>query len=127
MQTMMDRKGEYPFIIVLGLALISFTNVLSLSCPSITINDLGSTTEFSSYGLVSVGIVPPGEALTSIPVKIRTFTIVCDVSGNRTNTSSFVSVVVEFQCDFQSATTSLAVCSDPTNIVTRQYQFQCIE
>ena len=128
MQIMMYRKGEYPFIIVLGLALmISFTNAQSISCPSITINDLGSTTEFSTNGLVSVGIVPSGEAVPSIPVRIRTFTTVCDVSGNRINTSSGVSVVVELQCDFDSATPSLAVCSDPNNIVTRQYQFECTE
>ena len=125
----MDLIGEYPFIIVLGLALISFTNAQSVSCPSITINDLGSTIEFSSNGLVSVGIVPPGEAFASIPVRIRTFTTVCDVSGNRINTSSGVSVVVEFQCGFDRGTTStsLAICSNPTNIVTRQYQFECIE
>ena len=50
----------------------------------------------------------------------------CDASGDRINTSSYVSVVVEFHCDFQSSTPSLAVCSDPSTIVTRQYQFQCI-
>ena len=36
-------------------------------------------------------------------------------------------MVVELQCDFQSSTASLAVCSDSSNTDTRQYQFQCIE
>ena len=115
-------------LIWLGLA-YRLANAQSVSCPLITIDDLGSTTTFSSNGLVSQTIVHPGEAAASVPVRIRNFTKVCDAAGDRVNTSSFVSVVVEFQCDFQSATHmySLAVCSDPSNIVTRQYQFQCIE
>ena len=112
-------------VILLGLAY--FSNAQSQSCPLITINDLGSTTEFSTEGLVARAIVPPGEAAASVPVRVRDFTLVCDASGNRINTSSFVSVVVEFQCDFQSSTASLTVCSDSSTIVTRQYQFQCIE
>ena len=61
-------------------------------------------------------------------MSIRNFAIVCEAAGDRINTSSFVSVVVEFQCDFQSAIYSLTVCNDPSvTIVTRQYQFQCIE
>ena len=51
----------------------------------------------------------------------------CDAAGDRINTSSFVSVVVEFQCDFDSNDPSLAVCSDSSTLVTRQYQFQCTE
>ena len=51
----------------------------------------------------------------------------CDAAGGRINTSSFTSVVVEFQCNFQSGTSSLTVCNDPNTIVTRQYQFQCID
>ena len=117
-------KEEYLFI-VLNLALLSFSSAQSQSCPLITIDDLGSTTEFSIDGLVARAIVPPGEPIAVIPVRIRNFAIVCDASGNRINTSSFVSVVVEFQCYFQSS--SLDVCNDPSTIVTRQYQFQCIE
>jgi hypothetical protein len=97
------------------------------SCSLITIDDLGSTTEFSSNGLIARGIVPPGEPGLNVPVRISNFTKVCDAAGERINTSSFVSVVVEFHCDFDSALSSLAVCSDPNSIVTRQYQFQCIE
>ena len=113
-------------LIWLGLA-CRLANAQSVSCPRITIDDLGSTTTFSSNGLVTRAIISPGEANPIIPVRIRNFTKVCDAAGDRLNTSSFVSVVVEFQCDFQSATTSLAVCSDSNNIVTRQYQFQCSE
>ena len=102
-------------------------NAQSVSCPLITINDLGSTTEFSTEGLVARGIVPPGESADSIPVRIRSFTKVCDAAGDQINTSSFVSMVVELQCDVQSAIPSLAVCNDLNTIVTRQYQFQCIE
>ena len=36
-------------------------------------------------------------------------------------------MVVEFQCDFQSSTATLTVCNNSSTIVTRQYQFQCIE
>ena len=112
-------------VILLGLAY--FSNAQSGSCPLITINDLGTTTEFTSGGLISRALVPSGEANVIIPVRIRNFATVCDASGDRINTSSYVSVVVEFHCDIQSSTASLSVCSDPSNIVTRQYQFQCIE
>ena len=118
-------KGGYHFILLL--ALMAFADAQSQSCPRITINDLGSTTEFSTEGLVSRGIVPPGNTVDSVPVRIRNFAIVCDAAGDRINTSSFVSVVVEFQCNSQSAITCLTVCNDPSTIVTRQYQFQCIE
>ena len=117
----MDHKETYPFILLL--ALMSFADVQSQSCPRITINDLGNITEFSNQGLVSRGIGP----IDSVPVRIKNFAIVCDAAGDRINTSSYVSVVVEFQCDFQSATSSLNVCSNSSTIVIRQYQFQCIE
>ena len=112
-------------LIWLGLA-YRLATAQSVSCPRITIDDLGSTTTFSSNGLVSRGLIPPGEASVNIPVRIRNFTKVCDAAGARLNTSSFVSVVVEFQCDFPNSIPSLAVCNRST-IVTRQYQFQCIE
>ena len=106
---------------------MTFTDAQTQSCPRITINDLGSTTEFSTEGLIARAIVPPGNTVDSVPVRIRNFAIVCDAAGDRINTSSFVSVVVEFQCNFQGGTSSLTVCNDPSTIVTRQYQFQCIE
>ena len=122
----MDHKGTYPFILLL--ALMSFADAQAWSCPPITIDDLGNATEFSTQGLVARGIVPWGSSTVSVPVRIMNFAIVCDAAGDRINTSSFVSVVVEFQCDFQSDTeSSLTVCSNSSTIVTRQYQFQCIE
>ena len=108
---------------------MAFADAQSHSCPRITINDLGSITEFSTEGLIVRGIVDPqgDDTVSSVPVRIRNFTTVCDAAGDRINTSSFVSVVVELQCNFQSATSSLTVCNDSSTIVTRQYQFQCIE
>ena len=122
------RSKSFVQSLVMWLGLAYFSNARSQSCPSITINDLGSTTEFSTNSIVARAILPPGEAASNVPVRIRDFTLVCDAAGNRINTSSFVSVVVEFQCDFPSSTSaSLTVCSDPSTVVTRQYQFQCTE
>ena len=118
----MDNERTYPFILLL--VLMSFADAQSQSCPCITINDLGSTTEFSNEGLLARAIET---TVSTVPVRIRNFAIVCDAAGDRINTFSFVSVVVEFQCDFQSVIPSLTVCNDSSTIVTRQYQFQCIE
>ena len=122
----MAHKVTYPFILLL--ALMSFADAQSHSCPHITINDLGSTTEFSIEELVARGIAPlEDHTISTVPVRIRNFAIVCDAAGNQINTFSFVSVVVEFQCKFQSAISSLTACSNSRTIVSRQYQFQCIE
>ena len=59
-------------------------------------------------------------------MRTRDFTIVCDASGERINTSSFVSVVVELQCKSRSSNPTLTEC-DGSTVDTRQYQFQCIE
>ena len=120
------KLSSILFGLSLSVAYIYLANAQSQSCPSITINDLGSTTSISSNGLVADGLVPPGEADVDIPVRIMNYTIVCDTSGNRRNTSSYVSVVVQFQCEFQSTTSTLTVC-DGSTMVTRQYQFQCID
>ena len=117
----MDHKGTYPFILLLAL-MSDFSDAQSQSCPRITINDLGSTTEFSTEGLVARAIFSSETTVSTITVRIRNFATVCDAAGDRINTSSYVSVVVEFQCN-----SSLTVCNDPSTIVTRQYQFQCIE
>ena len=106
---------------------MAFGDAQSQSCPRITINDLGSTTEFSTEGLVARVVIPPGDTISTVLVRIRNFAIVCDAAGDRINTSSFVSVVVELQCNFSSIISSLIVCNDPSTIVTRQYQFQCVE
>ena len=122
-KTMKDCIGEYTFIAFI-LALVSFSNAQIQSCSVITINDIGSTTQFSTTGLVARAIVVPQAEI--IPVRIRDFNIVCDASGDRINTSSFVSVVIELQCNFMSVNPTLIDCDGSTN-VTRQYQFQCIE
>ena len=123
------RSKSFFQSLVMWLGLVYFSNAQSQSCPSITINDLGNTTEFTTGGLVSQGLVPLGEDAVSVPVRIRNFATVCDASGDRISTSSFVSVVVEFHCDFDRSDRypTLDVCSNSSTIVTRQYQFQCIE
>ena len=95
------------------------------SCPSITVNDLGSTTDFSKNGLVPLAARAPVGAGEGIPVSIFDYHVVCDASGTNRNTSSFVSVLVQFQCDFPSGTGTLKVCNG-TTMVTRQYQFTCV-
>ena len=111
------------FEISLSIALICMMN--AQLCPPITVGDLGSTTNFSDVGLVPLAATPAGEPVNSIPVRIMDYTIVCDASGMNRSTSSFVSVVVQFQCDFPSGTGTLADCDGNTS-VTRQYQFSCI-
>ena len=125
-KTMKGRKGEYPFIVFI-LALVSFSNAQSQSCPLITINDIGSTTQFGTTGLVAQAIVPQGEIIV-ISVRIRDFNIVCEASGDLINTSSYVSVVVVLQCNVTSSSMNPSSTDcDGSTIVTRQYQFQCIE
>ena len=114
------------FGLLLSIACMYSANAQIPSCPPITINDLGSTTELSINGLIARAIFPPGEGSGRIPVRIRDFKIVCDTSGTRINTSSYVSVVVELQCDSQSSNPTLDEC-DGSTLDTRQYQFQCIE
>ena len=120
------RQFELIQSLLIWLGLAYLASAQSQPCPPITINDLGNTTSFSSDGLVAEGLVPPGESDISIPVRIMNYTIVCDASGDRRDTSSYVSVVVLFQCDFTSTNPTLTVC-DGSTVVTRQYQFQCID
>ena len=91
-KSMTDRGGKSLFIILLGLFYISFTNVQSQLSPLITVNDLGSTNEFSTDGLVAWGIIPR-DISQSIFVKIVDFNMVCNASGDRIDTS-YVSVIV---------------------------------
>ena len=121
---MREESRHFVRSLLIWLGLAYLTNAQSQSCSSITINDLGNTTSFSSDGLVAVGLLPPGESVVSIPVRIMNYTIVCDTSGNRRDTSSYVSVVVQFQCNYSSTNPTLTVC-DGRSMVTRQYQFQC--
>ena len=68
----------------------------------------------------------PGEAADVIPVRIVDYHIVCDASGMNRNTSFFVSLLVQFQCNFPSEANTLADC-DGTTMLTRQYQFSCTD
>ena len=113
--------------LIVLLVWLELASAQSQSCPLITINDLGSTTEFSNDGLVARGIIPVGDTSSQgIFVRIMDFNIVCNASGDRINTSSFVSVVVELQCNSTSTHSTLIECDGSTTI-TRQYQFQCVE
>ena len=109
----------------LSLSISCICMVNAQSCSPITDGDLGSTTDFSSSGLVPLAVIPPGEDIPDrIPVRIMNYAIVCDASGMNRDTSTFVSVLVPFQCDFPSGTGTLADCDGNTS-VTRQYQFSC--
>ena len=124
---MPGAKMDRLHLFTLTLSLVYFANAQTLSsCPSITVNDLGSTTPFSSNGLVSLAARPVSRVTgDGIPVRIVDYHIVCEASGMSRNTSSFVSVLVQFQCNFPGGTDTLAVC-DGTTMVTRQYQFSCV-
>ena len=67
-QARMNHKGGYHFILLL--ALMAFADAQSQSYPRITVNDLGSTTEFSTEGLVARAIVPPGDTISTVLVRI---------------------------------------------------------
>ena len=119
---MVFRGMTYPFIFTL----VHFASAQPRSsCPSITVNDLGSTTDFSKNGLVPLAESASVGAGEGISVRIFDYHVVCDASGTNRNTSSFVSVLVQFQCNFPSRTNTLADC-DGTTMVTRQYQFSCV-
>ena len=121
-----QRLPSILFGLSLCIAYIYLANAQSQSCPLITTSDLGSITELSTDGLVSLGLAPPGQTVVNIEALILNYTIVCDASGIRKDTSSYVSVVVQLQCNFPGGTGALAVC-DGSTILTRQYQFQCID
>ena len=110
----------YPFI----LTLVYFANAAQTpgSCPPITVNDLGNNTDFSTDGLVPKVVRPDG----GIPVRIISYHIVCEASGMSRNTSSFVSVLVRFQCNLRSGAPGILAVCNSTTMVTRQYQFSCI-
>ena len=124
---MPGAKMDRLHLFIQTLSLVYFANAQTRSsCPSITVNDLGSTTAFSSNGLVSLAARPDSRVTgDGIPVRIMNYHIVCEASGMSRNKSSFVSVLVQFQCHFPSGTGTLAVCNSNTN-VTRQYQFSCV-
>ena len=108
---------------ILGLVYFTPTDA-QLACSSLTVTDLGSTTAFSTTGLIPSTLVLGGEASSPVPVQISNYRILCNASGSTRGTSSYVSVLVEFQCDFCGGSGNLAMC-DGTTMITRQYQFSC--
>ena len=93
-------------------------------CSLFTIDILGSTTNLSTEGLLARSVAPVGETTVEVPVKIMNYRILCDASGRRRDTSSYVSLLVELQCFFEGGSGNLADCDGVTNI-TRQYQYRC--
>ena len=125
----MDQaRQHFAQSLFIWLGLVCLASAQSFPCTPLTINDLGSTTSFSANGLISPALEPSGERTNEIPVRIIDYHIVCDASGNRRNTSFYVSVLVQFQCMFSisGGFNNLPTC-DGSTIVTRQYQFQCVE
>ena len=96
------------------------SNLPGLECPPFTVDVLGSTTGLSTEGLLALSVQPGGEVPITIPVRVVNYTIVCDASGRLRDTSSYISVLVIFQCD----STSQSDC-DGTTVLTRQYQYYC--
>lgn len=117
MITMLKSVG---LSLIIAISVFQSTKAQSTSCSTITIDDLGNAENFSVGGLVSASLRPGGEQSDQIETRIVDFNVVCDASGSRRNTSSYVSVLVEFQC----SSVTLTEC-DGANI-TRQFQFSCI-
>ena len=95
-----------------------------LDCPLFTIDILGSTTNLSTGGLLASSFTRAAETTTMVPVRVIDYRILCDASGRRRDTSSYVSLLVDFQCSFEGGSGNLADCDGMTNI-TRQYQYGC--
>ena len=90
------------------------------SCPSFTLANLGSNTTFSTQGLLSTALTLGGDGGIGVSAQILNYKILCDASGTMRGTSTYVSVLVEFQCD-----SSLINVCDRTTVITRQFQFSC--
>ena len=99
--------------------LVCFVNA-QLQCNAITDSDLGSTTELSTNGLISQALSPGGETGNNpVSVQISRSRILCDASGSTRDTSSYVSILVEFQC----SSPTVSGCNG--TMLTWQFQFQC--
>ena len=122
----MDR-ARYYHILILSYCYIGVAHLANgqLSCSRFTIANLGNTTDFSTDGLLPWSLVAGRTHSPPAPVKISNYKVLCDATGEMRDTSSYVSVLVQFQCDFRGFSTgSLADCDSVTNI-TRQYQYKC--
>ena len=120
----MGLTQRVSLLLSLCLELACFTVNAQLECSRFTVADLGNTSELSPDGLLAGSLRTAGETLLRVPVKVNNYRILCDASGTRRNTSSYVSVLVDFQCSFPGGTGDLAQCDGMTNI-TRQYQYRC--
>ena len=82
----------------------------------------------ADVGLLPEGLSPPSsQTVIRIPAMVQDYNIVCDATGSRRNTSSYVSIVVQFVCleaDVLNRIGTLEDCDGSTSI-TRQYQFRC--
>ena len=114
------RESLFLLMVCLVLGLAS----AQLDCSLFTIDILGNTANLSTEGLLARSVAPVGETIVQVPVKIMNYRILCDASGRRRDTSSYVSLLVDFQCFFEGGSGSLADCDGMTNI-TRQYQYRC--
>ena len=120
---MVQLQGVFLSLLVcLELPVYYFANAQlpGLECPPFTVDILGSTTNLSTEGLLANSIQPGGEVPMAIPVRVVNYKIVCDASGRMRDTSSYISVLVSFQCD----SSSQSDC-DGTTVLTRQYQYYC--
>ena len=121
----MEKIQRVPLSLLVCLGLVYLANAQTgLLCPTIALDDLGSTSNFSDQGLIHLALVTSGDSQEPVPVFIHNYRVLCDVSGINRNTSSSISVLVEFQCDFPSGSGTLAAC-DGNTMLTRQYQLSC--
>ena len=117
------QRVSFLLLVCLGLEYLANAQI-GLLCPTVTLDDLGSTANFSDQGLIPEALVISGDSQQPVPVLIRNHRVLCDASGINRGTSSSVSVLVEFQCDFPSGSGTLAAC-DRNTMLTRQYQLSC--
>lgn len=110
-------------MVCLGLTYFPNAQGLSYGCPPITLEDLGSTSELSTEGLIARSIYYP-YGRYPIPSRISRYAVLCDSSGNRRNTSSSVSVLVEYRCRVRFPAGRLAHCDGNTNS-TWQFCYRC--
>ena len=120
----MDYLGHCYRVLITCFVGLTYSTKAQSSCPPLTSANLGSMFSLSTNGLLARSLFPADARGILVPVKINSYSILCDASGIRRNTSSYVSVLVQFQCSFPSGTGSLAQCDGMTNI-TRQYQYRC--
>ena len=70
-------------LLCLGLAYVVKAQTPGLECPSFTIDLLGSTTEFSTAGLLAASLDPVGELPVTVQVRVLRFHTVCEATGER--------------------------------------------